>query len=197
MEQVLVVRAQAVKDLIKGEGLILCGEESLAALCAVSLFLPRDEAEGNPHYRQLIPYVVVVDALGRIFACTRLTKQSETRLHSKVSLGVGGHINPTDGPLEPAIVRRAAWRELHEELHVSVENSRELVFCGLINDLSTPVSRDHLGCLLILKTQGQVSVREKNKMTGEFVSEEVLLSSTAHLESWSSLCLLAFRALEL
>ena len=177
MEQVLVVRAQAVKDLIKGEGLILCGEESLAALSAVSLFLPRDEAEGNPHYRQLIPYVVVADALSRIFACTRLTKQSEVRLHSKVSLGVGGHINPTDGPLEPAIVRRAAWRELHEELHVSVENSGELVFCGLINDLSTPVSRDHLGCLLILKTQGQVSVREKDKMTGEFVSEEVLLKN--------------------
>ncbi|MBS3873257.1 MAG: hypothetical protein KGZ92_07300 [Firmicutes bacterium] len=197
MEKVLVVTAEAANNLIKGEGLIRCGEESLAALSAVSLFLPRDEAEGNPHYRQLIPYVVVVDALSRIFACTRLATQSEVRLHSKVSLGVGGHINPTDGPLEPAIVRRAAWRELHEELHVSAENSGELVFCGLINDLSTPVSRDHLGCLLILKTQGQVSVREKDKMTGEFVREEVLLKNMAQLESWSSLCLLAFRELEL
>ena len=197
MEQVLVVTAEDAKNIIKGEGLIPCSEDSLAALCAVSLFLPRDEAEGNPHYRQLIPYVVVLDATLHIFACTRLTKQSETRLHNKVSLGVGGHINPADGPLEPTIIKRAAWRELHEELHVSVENSGELVFCGLVNDLSTPVSRDHLGCILLLKTHGQVSVREKDKMTGEFVSEQVLLQRLAQLESWSRLYLQSFRALEL
>ena len=128
----MVTTAEAHR-LLPGEGLILANEDILAAICQAGQFLPRDQAEGNPHYRQLIPYVVVLDALGQVFACTRLAIQSEARLHSKLSIGIGGHINPLDSPLEPAIVRRAAWRELHEELHMSLHEprDRELVFLGL------------------------------------------------------------------
>lgn len=196
MEQVLAVAAEDARRLLRGEGLILAREDSLSALCGAGQFLPRDQAEGNPHYRQLIPYVVVLDALGQVFACTRLAIQSEARLHSKLSIGIGGHINPIDGPVEPAIVRRAAWRELHEELHMSAPEPRELVFLGFINDKSTPVSRDHLGCLLVLRSEGEVTVKEKDKMSGAFVTELSLRENMARLESWSLLCLLALHELK-
>ena len=42
--------------------------------------------------RQIIPYVIL--RRGRhYFLLRRLKKQTETRLHEKLSLGVGGHIN--------------------------------------------------------------------------------------------------------
>jgi len=198
LEQVLVVTSADAHRLIPGEGLVLARENSLAALCEAGQFLPRDQVEGNPLYRQLIPYVVVLDALGQVFACTRLAIQSEARLHHKLSIGIGGHINPIDGAVEPAIVRRAAWRELHEELHMSLHEprDRELVFLGFINDKSTPVSRDHLGCLLVLRSEGEVTVREKDKMRGEFVTELILQEKIAQLESWSLLCLLSLHELK-
>jgi len=195
VEKVLVVEARDADKLLRGEGLILATEDSLTALCAVSQFLPRDQVEGCPNFRQLVSYVVVLDASGRVFACTRLAIQSEARLHRKVSIGIGGHINPIDGPVEPNIVRRAAWRELHEELHMATQEPGKLVFWGYINDKSTPVSRDHLGCLLVLRSAGEVTVKEKDKMMGSFVDELILKGNRAQLESWSSLCLQALHEL--
>ncbi len=64
-------------------------------------FMRRGDAERDPEFKQLIPYIIFVcedSTTGRpsVFAYRRGDGQEETRLRSKRSVGVGGHINDVD-----------------------------------------------------------------------------------------------------
>ena len=63
-------------------------------------YRPRQEVEHDPGFKQLIPYVIFRhrDAAGTVslFQYTRGKGQAEARLHSKRSIGVGGHISAED-----------------------------------------------------------------------------------------------------
>ena len=58
-------------------------------------YMPRDLAEQDPSYKQLIPYCIFRHG-DDIFCYTRGTAQGEARLHAKRSIGVGGHISTVD-----------------------------------------------------------------------------------------------------
>src|SRR5262245_37962369 len=61
---------------------------------------PRHEVEQDPSYKQLIPYVIFLHRDGEdrihVFQYTRGKGQGEGRLHSKKSIGIGGHISIDD-----------------------------------------------------------------------------------------------------
>lgn len=162
----------------------------LAHLLTKARYIRRDEAEGNPQWRQLIPYVVVCNLIdSEVFAFTRLKQQSEKRLHQKRSIGVGGHINPVDGASDIQAVIAAAYRELDEELVITDLDKTELLFIGFINDLSTDVSRDHLGCVFRAWVNPPVGVRENDKMSGSFMPLTNVQCEAQLYESWSQLLL--------
>src|ERR1700690_1981232 len=55
-------------------------------------FQPRSQAETNPNFKQIIPYVVVTDG-NSVLHYVRGKKAGERRLVSKGSIPIGGHIN--------------------------------------------------------------------------------------------------------
>ena len=59
-------------------------------------FRPRAEAETDPSWKQLIPYLVLRDG-ERIFLMRRTKAGGDERLHDRYTIGVGGHVNPEDG----------------------------------------------------------------------------------------------------
>src|SRR5688572_3846683 len=59
-------------------------------------FVERARGEETPAWKQAIPYCVVADE-ERVLLMKRRAKGGEARLHGKLSIGVGGHINPIDG----------------------------------------------------------------------------------------------------
>jgi hypothetical protein len=79
-------------------------------------FMDRDAAEGDPNFKQLIPYMVIRHG-SQFLAYTRGKKGSETRLHALKSIGVGGHVEPCDGPARDAL-QWGMMRELREELGI-------------------------------------------------------------------------------
>ena len=188
MEQVLVVPEEQVRSLLSQTGFVAGDRAQLEAMLVGAQYLDRDLAEGNPRYRQLIPYVVVLQR-SLVFTMQRLKAQSESRLHMKLSYGVGGHINPCDGHLDGLVVLRAATREVEEEVYIQNFDPSHLEFVGFINDDSTAVSRDHLGCLYLLRVTGIVEIRETDKMTGSLLSIAELRTRFNDLESWSQLIL--------
>lgn len=124
----------------------------------------------------------------------RLKKGGEPRLHGKLSIGVGGHINPPDvkqDSNEKDLIAAGAWRELSEEIHIQGEAPVRVV--GLVNDESNPVGSVHLGvvCLATLKPGTQVNVREVDQLEGEMVPAEKVMANAkdpdTHMETWSSL----------
>src|SRR5215210_5695763 len=98
----MVVKTAALAPLLRGRTFDLIEDtapEILALIDKTHFFVLRADAEVSPQFRQVIPYVVVTHG-NNIFTLRRTPKQSEARLHHKVSIGVGGHINPGDGVVE-------------------------------------------------------------------------------------------------
>ena len=109
MEQVLVVKREKLERYIGGRnGLIRDNtEDILDAIMGGHEFMPRAEAEERPDYKQIIPYVILLQG-DKVFVTRRLNKGGEARLHGRISIGIGGHINPVDE--EGNLLMRGLWR---------------------------------------------------------------------------------------
>ena len=101
-ERVLVVPTELFHQLGYFEGFTAHIDGYLEELLSPenTSYRPRSEMEQDPGYKQLIPYVIFsyTDQRGRehLFRYTRGTGQGEQRLHSKRSIGIGGHISSDD-----------------------------------------------------------------------------------------------------
>jgi predicted NUDIX family phosphoesterase len=181
-EEVMVVETARLAPLFRGRAfdLIGPGDGAAAILDAITthhFFVARAEAEVEPKWRQIIPYVVVMHG-DEVLTLRRLKKQTEARLHDKVSIGIGGHINPGHDILA------GLQKELDEE--IAIDDPYELEFAGILNDESTEVSRVHLGAVYVLRsTSANVRVRETEKMTGSFVARRELAPMRDAMETWS------------
>lgn len=162
-------------------------------------FVERAYAEKTPALKQPIPYCVVIQE-GKVFLLTRSKKGGEARLHNKLSIGVGGHVEAVDLPTSEELslhpdwsprnpIPKAALREATLE-ELEIEGDFELKTVGLINDDTNPVGAVHIGIVMLLITDGPVRVRETEQLSGKFVSLDELnqlVRDGANLETWSSL----------
>lgn len=186
-EEVLAVKTELLNlsttEYISDKGEIT----AFMAASADYSFIERPLAEKDASYKQLIPYVTVI-CQGQILALERTTAQSEARLHGKLSLGVGGHINPVDEGRDLAqTISQAMARELGEELWLQPEN--QPLLAGLINDDTNSVGSVHLGIHYILHVQSRPRVRETDKMKALWVQPAQLVALRPRLETWSQILL--------
>lgn len=150
----------------------------------------RGVAEENENFKQPIPYAVIKRG-NEIFVYERLKGAGETRLHNKLSLGVGGHMNLDENQSFHHLLIDNLTREIEEELILSGEEIHEMDIIGLINDDSDEVGKVHIGVLVILNVNDdtQVEVRETEELAGEFVPLEKLKEKETYerLENWSKI----------
>jgi len=157
-------------------------------------YRPRSEMEHDPSYKQLIPYVIFrhVDSQGQpwLFQYTRGKGQGEKRLHSKRSIGVGGHIASedasADGQRHP--YQEGMRRELEEEVVIGSPFHERCV--GLINDDETEVGQVHLGVVHLADVaRPEVAPREPEIISAGFLALDHLRALRDEMESWSRICL--------
>jgi len=153
-------------------------------------YRPRREVEGDPGFKQLIPYVIFRhrDADGRqtVFQYTRGTGQGEGRLHRKRSVGIGGHISAVDADSDAKgnAYQEGMRREVEEEVIVETAYRAHLV--GLINDDQTDVGRVHLGVVHRFDVEDPaVRPREDDILDGGFRPVEEILADLSGFETWS------------
>ena len=187
VEQVLVLPRDQVPGGCDFIGLRSADDTALAklrsAIEAHGTFMDRSLAEEDPAYKQLIPYVVVRDG-SQTFLMERTDAGGDPRLHRKASIGVGGHLNPVDGAVDPLTV--GLLREWSEELVADWEPEFRLV--GLLNDDSNSVGSVHLGIVFTIEAAGRpVDVRERDKLRGQFVTANEVRAAWDQLETWSRL----------
>jgi predicted NUDIX family phosphoesterase len=162
-----------------------------------SFFVTRRECEGNPQYKQIIPYVVIY-RMNKFFSYKRMG--SEKRLFDMYSLGIGGHINPCDfGTSFSDTIRNNVYREMGEEISVDLSVLSHLWPNNFFNfprkviyleDKMGAVNSDHLGLLYTLHWPGE-DLRIKDEGTdSKFRTYEDLSSLT--LEDWSKDALTVF-----
>jgi predicted NUDIX family phosphoesterase len=194
-EQVLVVPAARFYALGGFDGFCPDPEPYCQTLLdpAYLSFRPRDQAEYDPTYKQLIPYIVLCHE-DRIFHYRRVGG-SEKRLTARRSIGLGGHINPCDQASGGDVYRAGMLRELREEA-VLAPYTEHVV--GLINDDRTLVGRVHVGIVHVLAlSEPRVILREANLQAGGFASPEELAPHAADFETWSQFLLQAWPSLAL
>jgi predicted NUDIX family phosphoesterase len=189
-EQVLVVPRALFDSIGSFQGIRTHGvEAAMARLLDPENhhFMDREAAERDPSYKQLIPYCVI-RCKSAILSYTRGKSGGEERLHAKVSVGVGGHINPIDtgmGRTGPDAYHAAVERELHEELVFEISHTNRIA--ALLNDDSNDVGRVHLGVIHIIDVENtRVSAREDALANLSF-NELVELKGPLfpNLEAWS------------
>lgn len=150
-------------------------------------YRPRPEMESDPSYKQLIPYCIFRYG-DQIFYYTRGKAQGEDRLHSKKSIGIGGHINNVDASRDGSPYLEAMRREIEEEVIIETTYQHRLV--GLINDDLTEVGKVHLGIVHIFDLDApKVLPREKSIIETGFASPAQLHQDRDRFETWSQICL--------
>ena len=164
-------------------------------------FRPRHEVEDDPGFKQLIPYVIFRhhDRSGgaTVFQYTRGTGQGEGRLHSKKSVGIGGHISDIDlpgtgttGPTGGGVFEEGMRRELEEEVEIDTPYRARCV--GMINDDENPVGRVHLGMVHLFDVERPaVKPRESEIIECGFRRVGEILKDLDGFETWSRICMKA------
>ncbi len=150
-------------------------------------YLRRGQAEDDPSFKQIIPYVVL-KWQDQLFNYVRGKRASETRLQALRSIGVGGHINPGDASLFDHPYREAMLRELAEEVHLDTTYEERCL--GLINDDSTPVGQVHLGIVHLFElAEPRVQRREQGLTRAGFAPLAELRQARGEFETWSQIVL--------
>ena len=154
-------------------------------------FIPRSEAENNPSWQQIIPYLIFENS-GKYFVMQRRGDHSDKRLANKFSIGIGGHINLKDvkGSKDSKGVKGVSimhWASREFEEEVDYAGKYKANFLGLINDDSNDVGLVHVGLIIrILGDSNNISIRDEHKL-GNLESLASVGSHYRHMETWSQI----------
>lgn len=153
-------------------------------------FIHRPDAEKDPSYKQIIPYILLqTQDLEKTAIYNR--KGSEQRLHDLWSVGIGGHINPIDMKIQndsfEQILFAGMERELTEELDQRPEDA-PLRFVGIINEEITDVGKVHLGAVFRILTSHPEKFSPGSELF-KFTWEKTKNLEQLNLELWSTLAL--------
>ena len=143
-------------------------------------FNPRSLMETDPTYKQIIPYLVF-EYDQKYFLMQRRSTASETRLASKLTLGIGGHIRQED--MQDNSLFSWALREFHEEVEYS--GALAVKPLGILNDDSNDVGKVHVGFVFLLTGDSEeISVKSELK-SGVLTSLSDCVAQRDCMESWS------------
>jgi predicted NUDIX family phosphoesterase len=172
-------------------------------------YRPRGPMEDDPSFKQLIPYALFrwIDDGGtsHLFEYQRGSGQGERRLHTKRSVGVGGHISSIDSSVAVSlretnhlakrddhtdVYREGMRRELEEEVSIDTPFTEKIV--GLINDDQTPVGQVHLGIVHLCDVERPlIQPREADILEARFRPVADILPRLGEFESWSEIAVRA------
>jgi predicted NUDIX family phosphoesterase len=188
-ETVLAIPVPVLNTIasVKAKGVTRCASDIVGHITAASSFIARESAESDKTFKQLIPYLIVAWE-DTMLLTYRLTAQSESRLHNKYSIGIGGHINPCDAANGKPVID-GLLREIHEELRISGSiEPEQLNFMGLLNDDTSEVGQVHLGFLYTLNVSPlRVEIREHDKMGGAWYAAGEVTEFRTRMETWSQM----------
>lgn len=178
-EQVLVIPRTKLEVWFDHDGLDYAIPE-FHLLMQDALMMNRSDAERQPAFKQVIPYVIIAHNDDVLYY---RRAGNETRLHDLYSIGFGGHINDADESPE-----QCAKREIHEELGVLLWDFTPV---AVLNDDSTEVGRVHVGLVYVARTSvPSVNFHPSAEIVKpQYTNRDHMLWFLSEFEDWSQLCI--------
>lgn len=197
MEFVYVVKRQDLFDLSYPHGFVAATPTDprvatwTGRIRERGFFVERRWAERDSSLKQVIPYTLLTCG-DLVYLLRRTAAGGESRLHGKLSVGVGGHINPVDLAPGADVLDAGCRRELEEE--VEIRTPYELQAVGAINDDATDVGSVHFGLVNVARCETpDVAIRETDVLEGRFIPRaelrELARTQRERFETWSALIL--------
>lgn len=190
-DDILVVPRADVEALgLLGDGITPGSLGVVTALEGRGTWMRRSVAEDDATHKQLIPYCVAIRQ-GEVFVMERLSAGGEPRLHGRLSVGTGGHVDLEPGGDTLGAVERARDREWLEEVVCNAAPTWR--FVGTLNVDADAVGRVHLGIVYVaqLGADAVVDVRETHKLRGGFRTLAWCREHEERFETWSRFALKA------
>lgn len=182
-ELVLVVKREKMFPHGAWQGLqAIDGEEYLSIIATEKEFLPRQEMEVNPAFKQVIPYLIFKFG-EKYFLMQRQSKSTDQRLKNKYSLGIGGHIRGED--MESNDIIDWARREFEEE--VSYTGNYTVTTLGMLNDDSDAVGQVHVGYVFLLEGDSSDICVKSELKSGYLLSIEECEAYYDSMENWTKI----------
>ena len=191
MQEILVVKREDLSpNWLPSFGFVSLSEEQFRNEIrkACFYFLERNHAEVDENYKQLIPYMVIINNQSEILCYQRHGR--EERLNNFYSAGIGGHIEKhIDGnkDIESCIYNGAA-RELFEETGLEFQSSK-VTFHGIINEEKTKVGRVHLGIVFSIIPENHNFLRISTELKDYHFCGLTEFIRNKKYEYWSGLAL--------
>jgi predicted NUDIX family phosphoesterase len=167
------------------------GVPFLSLLREHGVWIERDDAEKDPSFRQVIPYITVTNEVtGLRLLMTRMKKQGEARLHGKEYIGVGGHIDRQSEDEQASIscVPQAAHREIKEE--TGFENML-IMYKGVLcvhGEGASEVDLVHIGVVYeAATTEEKFNTEEADLHNHRWATDDDLRAAHAKAEVWTQL----------
>lgn len=187
-ERILGFPSAVLDTLGRFQGFTNDVERYLPTILSALAVRDRAQAEEDPLFKQLIPYVIFTSG-NQVFHYVRGRRGSEARLHELRSVGVGGHVAAEDVSLFENSYNVGMRRELEEEVHLPAQNVEPRIV-GLINDDSTPVGQVHFGVVHEWPLASpELRPREGKLLRAGFAPIEALLAERETFETWSQFAL--------
>ncbi|MEK6950115.1 MAG: 2'-deoxycytidine 5'-triphosphate deaminase [Nanoarchaeota archaeon] len=165
-------------------------EEEAAALfkdIERGFFQSRYDCEFDELILQIIPYVILFGPNQQVFSYVRasnIKEYGDRRLFGKHSIGLGGHILPSDAP---QYVLTCLEREVKEEVEVCGWSGQPKL-AGTLMAYDQPVDRVHFGLIYTLHTEGSVQLKESSLVSGKMMPLKELVDDPDQehkFETWS------------
>ncbi|MCL4361849.1 hypothetical protein M1446_05850 [Candidatus Dependentiae bacterium] len=143
-------------------------------------FLPRGQMELDANYKQIIPYLLF-NFEDKYFLMQRQSKSNESRLASKYSLGIGGHIRQEDLTSNDII----EWSKREFEEEVDYQGNYQVKPLGILNDDNSSVGQVHIGfVLLLIGDSSKIKIKSEHK-SGELLTLNECKLYYDKMESWT------------
>jgi predicted NUDIX family phosphoesterase len=201
-EQVIALPSSWVASHLH-DPLTVVSNHFLEAMAKVAIPVPRPQAEEDETFKHIISYFMIQSEESRderimdpyrTFVYRRKCG-SEARLHGKLSLGIGGHVNLEDsgesgdsaGRITSRTLIGGAARELFEEVEFKTI-IKETSLIGIINSNENKVDRVHLGILFLVWIPSiSIILKDCNSEPLGFLYREEIIARRAEFEGWSQI----------
>ncbi|MEM9680080.1 MAG: methyltransferase domain-containing protein [Bacteroidota bacterium] len=164
-------------------------------------FIDRFSAESNPHFKQIVSYVLIKykDSLLR-FQRTQ-SNEFEEYTDGYYSIGFGGHVQESDinlfsVDLNDSGLSESVKREIKEEAGIDLHlEPHTIKTIGVLNDDSTPLGQHHFAIIQLIELKSpkfKDNDEELDINSLEFVNFDSISLEFGLYEYWSQQCLQKF-----